>query len=93
MALTNNDGNYLRVVDTSGVPSYVAIELYRDVDLRQHGLGPFDQAVRDHVFCDLELREELALPADPSRSVKDNVTTACYRALKRTPAFADWEDC
>jgi hypothetical protein len=93
MAIKNSDGNYLRVVDTRMVPEYVAVELYRNEDLRQTGPGPFDQVVQDHIFCDLELREELAVAADPAKSVRDNVTTACYRALKRMPQFVGWVDC
>jgi len=93
MAIKNDDGNYLRVVDTSMVPECVGVDIYEKESLRQTGPGIFNQVVRDLVFCNLELREEVAVAADPAKSVRDNVTTACYRALKRLPQYADWFDC
>jgi hypothetical protein len=75
------------------MPDFVAVELYRDENLRQTGPGMFDQVVEECVFCQSELIEELAKPADPAKSVSENTTTACYRALKRMVQYADWVDC
>lgn len=91
MALRNASGNYLRIarVDLDGT---VAYELYASESVRRNGPGQFDRVVQDSVVCG-RLPAELRELADATKTIRDNVFAAAYRALKREEVYQTWADC
>lgn len=91
MALQNESGNYLRVAGTNNI-DFVQIELFKSAGVRHGRRDEFD-----HVLLRAEylpaLEQMLSQAANANKSIRDNILTACYLALKEHPDFATWTDC
>lgn len=88
---------YTRICKTYGAVDYfsgmIRLETWRDEDLaRGINRTEFDTCVQQTVYAPA-LIDAVAQPASSAASVKDNVITAGYVALKALPQFATAEDC
>jgi hypothetical protein len=95
MALKNQRGEYTRITNIDLAQMQVYTETYRTEEAR-NAPSKFDQVIVDSVQCaglDAELKK-----APGKGSIKDDVWTAGYTALKQEPVYnnagADqWVDC
>jgi len=89
------DGAYI-YIPKGGIDSglgFVDVDEYPSEAARRNGLKRFEKSIPDRVSCKDELAAELALPADPSKSIADNLKTAAYKAITAARYSAtDWED-
>lgn len=92
MALKNAEGHYAKFDTINTETQRARMKIYPSENGRRNGLGPF-QAPRDEgVSLGDLLPAELDKPADPDKSIRDNLTTAAYNAAKQMGKWADWTD-
>ena len=91
MALINADGHYLTITDVSVTRAKVRVRCYQNQEKHDAGLSQFDQAPEDVISCPT-LPRELGRNAASTRSIRENVWNAAYRALKAVAPYNDMED-
>lgn len=82
MALENSQGNYLRICDGGVDPigKSVSTETWKDATTRTNP-SPFDKPIIS--TYDVAAFLDVEGSADATKSIRDNLTTAGYNALKR----------
>lgn len=88
MALKNSSGNYLKITKVSLDSSNVFYDLYQSQESRLNGLGEFETKKEEY----FPVAADLSVLADGERTIKENIITAGYTALKAHEAFSDWVD-
>jgi len=90
MAIQNKDGIYLKIMNVM-LPNNIVVERYRNHDIRLNGPGEFDKVIPDGIYS-ADLETEVEEMADSKLSIRNNLITAGYRALKKKAEFKDWTD-
>lgn len=90
MALQNSDGVYLKIQRVN-LPHDVVVEKYRNHEIRSKGASEFDTVVHDGFYVP-GLKDFTDEMADSKKSIKNNLITAGYKALKELAEFKDWND-
>ena len=92
MALTNKNGNYLKIsgvnADTRGGMLLVNYDIYETETERRSGLGEFEKSIPGNEMFDQQQFSEVIA----GKSVKEQLVTLAYQKLKAS-SFKDWQDC
>ena len=95
MALTNNDGHYMKVnLGNSRLLRNVACDLYASADVRQNP-SEFDRIQQRMFSCEAELADvmdDIPVLAE-GQTLRDAIVSAQYNALKASGQVSDWQDC
>jgi len=95
MALTNNDGHYMKVnLGNSRLLRNVACDLYASAEVRQNP-SEFDRVQQRMFACEAELADVMdAIPVlAEGQSLRDAIISAQYTALKSSGLVDGWLDC
>jgi hypothetical protein len=92
MGLKNGQKNYVHIVDIDLVSGSIKIRIYRNRESRSNPTQ-FDKHIDDSISCG-NLLELLDGPSNPMLSVRENLWTIAYEALKCEPPYNqdDWVD-
>lgn len=93
MGLKNEEGNYLKIIGVVLESNTIVYEIYKSQELRTSGLDDrFERSDERRSFLE-NLSEALSSTPDAEKSVKDNVISKAYLALKSIEEFSKWIDC
>lgn len=96
MSLINNLGHYLKITDiqyrhtpTDNEMAVIIItcDIYPSQAARQNGFADFECGKRDIVET-----TSMNYVCDPQKTLRDNMLTGSYTALKNLPEYAGWVD-
>ncbi len=91
MGLKNTNDCYYRITHVDVPDSRVHVELFEDLAISLRPLTRFERKLTDSIHCG-NLADELAEMADAGKSIRDNLWTAAYLALKNEPPYREMED-
>ena len=91
MALMNENGNYLRVTGTNN-EDLVSTELFRSASERHGGMDEFGKALMRTDYAP-SVHSLLDSPANANKTIRENIVSACYAALKSLEEYRNWIDC
>ena len=92
MALKNEIGNYTRISQVNIDDNRVFTETYESENAKNSELGKFSQTLCDSTHC-ANLVDELDKDADITKTIRNNLISAAYKALKNEPPYKIMIDC
>ena len=93
MALTNPEGNYLKITNINYDDKRLFFNIFKDQNVRERGADiQFEQVRNKSKYLPDLFDVEFSKACDADKSIKDNALTAAYSALKQAEKFSEWSD-